>query len=292
MNSSTAPLEPIVAHGSRMSWAGMLRPGDEFPRANMSRLAVLRAESGPPLTRYFGSWSTRYRRFTTNLSSARIEVRTVEPGERPGPGIVVIVHWIDANDLRRSDVGGVRAADGWSPELWNAFTSEIDHLPLGTISEKLRSFLDSRRQERDPIVAGWREMVREGATRPSFPATSTVAGWVPVPARLTADTVTTDCIVSWDPQAPAFDSLSDALESPWAVRHPPDRMNQARYFLECELAQLHGVRFGSCDSVDDRRFARSPECSALREAFARLERARISDPERGLLDRFGRTPAK
>jgi hypothetical protein len=67
-------LEPMIAHGSRMSGAGILRPGDEFTPAGKSQLAVMTEESGPPLKRYFGKWNITYRRFTTNLTSANSEV--------------------------------------------------------------------------------------------------------------------------------------------------------------------------------------------------------------------------
>ncbi|MDH2900800.1 MAG: hypothetical protein PXY39_07485 [archaeon] len=38
-------LEPIIAHGSRMSWAGILRPGNEFAPAKKSQLAVITGDS-------------------------------------------------------------------------------------------------------------------------------------------------------------------------------------------------------------------------------------------------------
>src|SRR5579863_3661429 len=96
-----------------MSWAGILRPGDEFPSAARSQLAVLTAESGPPLRRHFGRWSGTYRRFTTNLTSAKIVVKALQSGQRPSSGILCVLHWVDRRNMVCSDKGGVCYGDGW-----------------------------------------------------------------------------------------------------------------------------------------------------------------------------------
>ncbi|MGA9840636.1 MAG: hypothetical protein WBF81_08945 [Thermoplasmata archaeon] len=270
-----------------MSWAGMLRPGDPFPPALSSRLASLTAESGPPLRRAFGSWSRRYRRFTSNLNSAKIQVDVHPPGHPPDDGVQCVVHWVDAGALRSSDPGSVCAGDGWPVELWDAFTSEIDTLPRGSIAEKLRHFRDSRRHEGNSIVAAWREALRTSVLRPPAEARARGSGWIPVPVTLRSEDETTAAIVSWDPQGQDFPSLSDALRTPETPGHRPDLESQARYYLECTLATLHGVRFARYDRVEDEEYARSPEVCALEDSFHRLERERIADPRFGLLDRFG-----
>jgi len=75
----SSSLEPMVAHGSRMSWAGILRPGNEFAPAVRSQLAIMTSESGPPLKRYFGKWNAAFSRFSTNLTSAKIIVKFCSP---------------------------------------------------------------------------------------------------------------------------------------------------------------------------------------------------------------------
>jgi len=112
-------------------------------------------------------------------------------------------------------------------------------------------------------------------------------GWIPVPATLLTVEGATTGIVSWDPIGHDFPSLTAALSSPEARRNPPDLVSQARYYLECTLAKLHGVRFGPCDSIEDEAFALSPEILALDDSFKRLEQVCISNPKLGLLDRFG-----
>jgi len=279
--------EPIVAFGARMSWAGILRPGDAFPPAIFSRLGTLAAESGPPLRRFFGSWSERYHRFTLNLSSSRVQVRTAEPGRLPDGGIQCIVHWVDPRAMRSLGPGSVCAGDGWSAELWKAFTSEIDNLPPGSVAEKLRAFRDSRLQERDPVVAEWRQTVREGTVHAAAEPLTQQGGWVPVPATLLTEAGSAACIVSWDPKGQEFPSLSDAIKSPRAQHRPPDLESQARYYLECTLARLHGVRFGDYDAIEDQVFAHSPDVMRLEDSMKRLERESIANPRRGLLGLFG-----
>jgi hypothetical protein len=270
-----------------MSWTGLLRPGDSFPPALSSRLAVMRAESGSPLRRYYGSWSEKYRRFTSNLSSAKIRVRTLEPGEPPGDGIHCIVLWVDSRTLLSSGPGSVCAGDGWPVELWDAFTSALGRLPPGSIAEKLESFRDSRIEADNPIVANWRATLREGGLSPSPKASAGRGGWIPVPSPFQIGTGTTACIVSWDPAGQGFPSLSDALHSVAGSRYLPDRTSQARYFLECTLSRLHGVTFGPHDALEDPEFAKSSEVTALQDSLRTFEREHIAHPGFGLLDRRG-----
>jgi hypothetical protein len=279
--------EPIVAHGARMSWAGILRPGNSFPTALSSRLGTLTTESGPPLRRFFGSWSARYRRFTSNLSSAKILVQTAENGQRLERGIQCVVHWVDSRAMRSLGPGSVCAGDGWPFALWKAFTSEIDNLPPGSLAERLFSFRDSRLQEGNPAVAEWRATLREGRLRPSAEPLARRDGWIPVPATLLTEAGSTACIVSWDSNGKEFHSLSGAIKSPGAQRDPPDLVSQARYYLECTLASLHGVRFGPYDAIEDNGFAHSREVLKLEDSLKRLEQERIANPKFGLLDRFG-----
>ncbi len=230
-------LEPMVAHGSRMSWAGLLRPGDNFTPARKSQRAVMKVEHGQALRRYFGTWSDRYRRFTTNLDSAKITVTALEPGQS-GDGIPCILHWVNRNDMIRSDEGSVCAGDGWPRELWDTFTSQLACLDGMYISEKLRSFLESDVKEDDALIRGWRHLLRSGeAARGRVTETSALdLGWLPVPAPLTVDGGTaTACIVSWAPSAPFHSSLSSALASLSGARGAPDPRSQARYYVECVL---------------------------------------------------------
>jgi len=287
MSATKSPLEPIVAHGARMSWAGLLRPGDPFPPALCSRLGTLTAESGPPLRRFFGSWSERYRRFTSNLSSAKMRVQTVEPGQRPDGGVQCVVHWVDSRAMRGLGRGSVCAGDGWPAELWRAFNSQIENLPPGSLAERLSSFRDSRLEERNPIVSGWRDAIREGRLRPSAEPLAHRGGLIPVPATLVTEAGPTACIVSWDPRGQEFRSLSSAIKSPRAQSGPLDLESQARYYLECTLATLHGVRFGPYDAIEDEGFAHSRDVLRLENSLKGLEQERIADPKFGLLDRLG-----
>ena len=67
----------------------------------------------------------------------------------------------------------------------------------------------------------------------------------------------------------------------------PDPANQAKYYLECTLSKLHGVRFGPDDHVEDPRYEDTTEVRGIGESLERLERQRIADPKFGSLDRFG-----
>jgi hypothetical protein len=293
-----------------MSWAGLLRPGDEFPPPRRSRLAVLTAAAGgAALKRYFGAWSTRYQRFTSNLTSPRIRVRVMPPpaGRRPTTegerGIECLVHWVDRRDVLRTDPKGICHSDGWPLALWEAFVSQIDDLPQGSVAKRLWSFAaaasSTPQEEREnPVVSEWRALLR-GAPPLLFPPERSRlgVGWVPVPAILLTwsganKAVESHCILSWSPRpagAPIFRSLSEALSSSEkAPRREPDLQSQARYYLECDLAKLHGVRFGPDDLLEDEVFARTPEVLSLREKLTAAERDRIADPRFGPLDRFGR----
>ncbi len=279
--------EPVVAHGARMSWAGVLRPGDEFCRVVRSRLATLTGEAGAPLRRYLGTWSTRYRRYTTNLSSPRVTVRPVEPGARPGGGLQGILHWVERRDLLRTGRGGVCEADGWPAELWERFSARLDELPEGSVGEKLSWFLASTLESEVPIVSEWRARVLGGSVAGGGEGGSLGERWVPVPARLETSSGTSACILSWSPTPRAFVSPLAALEARGPAGETVDRVNQAKYYLECLLGRLHGVAFGHFDAVEDRSFAQIPEVAGLAEAYGVLERSRIADPRRGRLDRFG-----
>jgi hypothetical protein len=285
-------LEPIVAHGSRMSWAGILRRGDEFPSPKVSQLAVLTAESGVPSRRYFGRWSEAYRRFTTNLTSTNFLVKTLQPGQRPKGGIMCVVHWVDRNDMLRTDKGGVCHGDGWPVELWKAFVSELDRLPPGTVAEKLHSFADSRMQERHTVVAEWRARVNDGVVLPLGEDGLHGLGesLLPVPVKMITPDGPGECIVSWAPQGKVYRSLSEALASPAASRRGPDLENQARYYLECTLAKLHGVRFGRYDSIEDEGYETTGEVLDLQASFRSREARRIA--KFGALDRLGFSPTR
>jgi hypothetical protein len=280
-------LEPVVAHGSRMSWAGLLRPGDEFGPVLRSRLAVLTAAEGPLLHRFYGAWSARYRRFTTNLSSPHVTVRVGELSESGNERILCLLHWVPQRELLRVDPGGLCQSDGWPIELWQRFISEMNHLAGDSVCEKLENFADSDRQGDIPIVVEWRALIR-GRGSPDRPRTGLLGrGWIPVPARLETPGGAKTCILSWSPRRTMFRSLTDALESEEARREQPDPVNQARYYLECMLSKLHGVTFGPYDAIEDNRFEGSPLVRKLASSYHELEKRRIADAAHGRLDSFG-----
>ena len=76
-----------------------------------------------------------------------------------------------------------------------------------------------------------------------------------MPATLVSESRTSECIVSWAPRATFYRTLSEALSSSEASRRKPDLENQAKYYLECTLAKLHGVNFGPDDYIDDNAYA-------------------------------------
>ena len=276
-------LEPMIAHGSRMSWAGIMRSGNEFPRAKKSELVVLRSE-GSTLKRYFGKWDYSFKRFATNLTSAKITVGvTGEEG-----GIQCILHWVDRKDMIRSDKGSVCQGDGWPSKLWDAFLSELPNLPSGTIAEKLSSFLDSNLKEENPLVSEWRRKVRNGKIVEPEKESIIDRSWVPVPASLIIGNKKTQCIFSWSPGAQFYPSISEALSSSEAIEKKPSLENQAKYYVECTLAALHGVRFGSDDYVEDMKYTFTDEVQRVQKDLVKLEQERIADRNLGFLDRFGK----
>ncbi len=281
-------LEPVIAHGSRMSWAGILRPGNEFAPAIKSQLAVITADSDVALRRYFGKWNASYERFTTNLTSSKIKVRAIAPGEKAGNGIQCILHWVDQKDLLRSGKGSVCYGDGWPKELWDTFTSELDNLPEGTLAEKLHSFLDSDLQGESELVSAWRKRLKKGELVRFEEQGELDSYWLPVPAMLVVDKMKTQCVFSWSPGALFHRSLSEALSSSEDIEKKPDFQSQAKYYLECVLAKLHGVKLDfPYDFLEDEEYANRTEVKALEGSFTRLEKERISDRRLGRLDCFG-----
>ena len=278
-------LEPMIAHGSRMSLAGILRPGNEFPRAKKSNLVVLKSDEGPALERYFGKWDSTFKRFTTNLTSTKIRIIG---SDRQANGIQCILHWVERKDMIRSDRGSVCQGDGWPVELWNAFLSELDNLPSGTIGEKLSCFLDSDLKEENSLVSKWRSRVREGRIAESPEESIIDKSWVPVPASLVIGNAKTKCIFSWSPGARFYPSISEALSSKEAIEKKPNLENQAKYYVECTLAALHGVRFGSNDHVEDMKYTFTDEVQRVQKDMVKLEQERIADRNLGFLDRFGK----
>jgi hypothetical protein len=275
-----------------MSWAGILRPGDQFPPAIKSRLAVMTASSGPRLRRYFGSWSHRYRRFATNLSSPRIRVEIFEAGRAPALGIQCIVHWLDRRRVIATGPGSVCSGDGWPRELWTAFTSTLDELPPGTVAEKLNHFaVEADSPDQPEIVTGWRAQLRTEELPALTSASAVGGGWVPIPAELITPEGTSHCIVSWAPFASTYRSLSEAIASPLADRQQVDLVSQATYYVECTLAELHGIRFGPDDGIEDEEFAKRTEVMEVQERLRRFEEDHIASPGYGRLDAYQITAA-
>lgn len=285
-SSSPRDLEPVVAHGARMSWAGILRTGDEFCRPRRARIATLASAAGPPLERYFGAWSTKYRRFTSNLSTPAVVARPVEADAGPSEGIQCILHWIDRADVLRLGPGGVCEGDGWPVELWRTFIANLDRLPEGTVGERLQEFLESDLASDVPVVMAWRSLIL--GPREFTPMESSMEqGWVPVPIPLRSASGPRACLLSWSASRMRYDSLEEALHSPEADLRHPEIHHQAAYYLECTLAKLHGVRFGPRDFIEDERFAKRPTVAGLSGTLSELELRRIADPNFGPLSRFG-----
>jgi len=256
-DSDVPALEPIVAHGARMSWAGILRPGDEFPLATRSRLGVMTTEIGPALARCFGAWSQRYLRFTANLTSPRVRVRVLEPGQASGDGVQCVVHWVDRRHLLGTGPGTVCAGDGWPEELWRAFMAKFDDLPPGTVAERLRHFAtDAGRAGEPGIVAEWRRRLGSGEPPRVDNSVAGGGGWMPVPADLVTPAGTSQCILSWAPNAASYTSLTEAMSN---AGRRLDLASQASYYVECVLAKLHGIQFGPHDRIEDESFARRSE---------------------------------
>lgn len=278
-------LEPILAHGARMSWAGLLRPGDEFATSYRSRRATVTTVAGPPLRRFYGGWSTRYRRFTSNLSSPHLRVTLATPDAPPSAGIDAIVHWVARRDLLASGPGSVAAGDGWPPALWAAFLACRDRLPPGSVGEQLRAFARASTPDEEPTVTAWRRLLRDGGDTDRDRAGPLGEGWLPVPAELESPDGPRVCIASWSPSPVRFESVTAALASDLAEQRGADVEQQARYYLECRLATLHGIRFSADDALADRAFEAGPTVRGLRATYASLEEGRIGDPSYGRLDR-------
>lgn len=279
-------LEPIIAHGSRMSWAGILRPGDEFTPAVKSQLAVIDPDSNDALKRYFGKWDSKYQRFTTNFTSSKIRVRAISPRQEvKGDGIQCILHWLDRKEIIRPTFYG----DGWPKELWDTFRAHLDNLPKGTVAEKLRSFLDSDLEQKNEFVSLWRRRIKTGTLVGPDDQKGLDKYWLPVPATLILeDKTSTQCMFSWSPSATFYETLSEALTSSEANEKKPDHQNQAKYYAECVLAQLHGVNFDSpSDFIEDQTYSNRAEVRELLSSFGKLEKERISNKRFGKLDRFG-----
>lgn len=282
--ASDVAWEAVVAHGARMSWTGLLRSGDEFPPTRRSRRVVLSALSGPPLERLYGSWSDRYARFTLNLSSPNVRVRTVAPDEADRSGIQAIVHFVDRADMIRTDGRGVADSDGWPRSLWRAFLSRADSLPGDSLAEKLRTYLESALDGDLPAVASWRAGVGE---RPDARAGVDALGWIPVPVRLEGAATVGHAVLSWSSGGLRFPSLTAALRADAPRGSEVDEAKQATYYLECQLARLHGVEFGHHDAVTDSTFEASESYRAVAPMLLDRERRYLNDPRRGALDRFG-----
>jgi hypothetical protein len=77
--------------------------------------------------------------------------------------------------------------------------------------------------------------------------------------------------------------MSEAIASSEATQRP-DLVNQAKYYLECTLAKLHGVKFGKDDYIEDEAYERTTEVLEVGKSFRKLERERIA--KFGPLDRF------
>ncbi|HZW56735.1 MAG TPA: hypothetical protein VFF30_10650 [Nitrososphaerales archaeon] len=142
--------------------------------------------------------------------------------------------------------------------------------------------------EANRVVFQWRSRIKEGRTVPIAEQTAIDESWLPVPATLVSDGGTSKCILSWSPGATFYHSISDALASAEAASKKPDLANQAKYYLECTLARLHGVGFGPDDYIVDESFALTPEVQEIKGSFTKLELERIADARFGRLDRFGR----
>ena len=186
----------------------------------------------------------------------------------------------------RTDRGSVCRGDGWPVDLWSGFTSVLDQLPGRSVCERLQTFLRSNLKEEVPIVAEWRRLLQDPSPGGGLRAKLLGTGWIPVPAKLELPFGTSACILSWSASPLRFDSLYDALESEYARRESVDLTNQAKYYMECILARLHGVTFGPNDSIEDKEFERTPVLLNLVNAFTELETRRIADPALGSLSHF------
>lgn len=200
---------------------------------------------------------------------------------------MALLHWVDRRLVVGRGPGSVCRGDGWPPELWDRFASRLDELPEGSIAEKLRAYGASPLDDEVPIVSAWRRDVEGGPPAGgSFPERPLI-GWLPLAAELEMPSGPSACLLSWSPSGRRPGSLGEALREGAPDRGPIDPLGQARYYLECTLARLHGVEFGAFDAMEDPEFERSPAARRLAPALGRAEGARLADPAYGRLDRRG-----
>lgn len=277
---SRVNLEPIIAHGARMSWVGLLRAGNEFPRSAISRRGVMTPTSAAPLKRCFGLWSDRHGRFVSNLSTPKLTVRILEEGEETEQGVQCIVHWVDRGAFLNTGPNSVCAGDGWPVDLWNSILSEVR--TSASLAEGVYALLAEPASRDSASVREWRSAVdgtSESVTAPS--------GWLPVAVELVNARTSTACFLSYAPGAPFVASLSDAMQMAGSVGRSVDRRAQAIYYLECTLAQLHGVQFGADDFLRDAEFETSSEVRGLRSEFLGRENRYLASPGYGILGNRG-----
>lgn len=286
MQRPSRPLEAIVAHGARMSWAGLLRPRDAFALPARSRRVLLTAEDGGAVERYYGAWSARYRRFTSNLSTPKVRVRVLSGPRTPSPGVEALVHWVDRREFLRGGGRGVPAADGWPPDLWEAFLADHDRRPGASLAEKLHHFARLPEDGEPAIVRRWRRLLRGSAAGTVRSGSVAGLGWVPVPVRILDGRSRGFGFLSWSPSPLRCRSLSEALARRGGPG-PVDLDAQTRYYLEVALGRLHGVEFSGRDALLDPAFERSRPYRRLAPRPLRRERERIEDPALGRLDRRG-----
>ena len=137
------------------------------------------------------------------------------------------------------------------------------------------------------MVAGWRLLIRGKPEEAALPDSSTGLGWVPVPVTVQVDSGDEIGILSWSGSSMRYPSLHEALRSHDAERLRPDLSSQATYYMECTLARLHGVQFGSTDYIVDEPFERGPALATLASSMIEQESRRIADSAFGLLSKLG-----
>jgi hypothetical protein len=244
---------------------------------------------GTDLERHFGQWSTRYRRYTSNLTSPRIHVRVLADGEEPTAGIQCIVHWVPRAAMLSTGAGSICQGDGWPVALWRQLTSRIHGRGEATIAARLRALaMDTADTSDDPVTA-WRVAITRGEVDTTSAERAFEGRWIPVPADLSVGEERSACIVSWSPTAPFFPSLSEAIRSGTRSNgQQVDLLSQAAYYLECTLATLHGVRFGADDHILDRQYEGTPELAQMRPLFQARELQYVQNSAFGNLSQHGR----
>lgn len=256
----------------------------------ISRRAVMIAESRATLVRYFGRWSEQYQRFTTNLSTSRFSVRVLGADEASLPGIECVVHWVDRDAMFSTGEQSVCRSDGWSIELWQRLMAILQQGGDRAIALGLQALATSPTPGEGAIVAMWRAAI--AGESGYWPDDYLPSALLPVPRPLVLGDVVTACVVSCSPNARVFPSLSDAIGRQTTEGRRLDRENQARYYLECTLSRLHGVRFGPDDYIIDEQFEATPEVQRLTPAYTARERSLIADPSLGnLMSRDRSVPA-